>query len=201
MSKAFLKEHPELFGRSGLGLKETLFDRDRDNVELADEGVTLLPNGEIAIYFQTKEGSRVKRYIPPQGAWDRFWRRFREEGYTQALKGDGQDMIALMVGGTAQDTVLKGQKEKHEEGGWRLLPYMAGSLSGSYVDLHGTLPPEIAGSRMAFGTDQNSPYAGMELPMPFVPVDFLFIGRTGSVALFPQIRLPESQLKDEKLYQ
>jgi tetratricopeptide (TPR) repeat protein len=201
LSKAFLREHPELSGASGLGLKETLFDRDRDNVEIANEGVTLLANGEIVIYLQSEEGSRAKRYVLPEGTWDRFWRRLREEGYKQARKGDDQGMIALMARGAAQDIRLKGRKERNEEEGWRLLPYMAGSLSGSYVDLHGTLPPEIAGTRMAFGTDQNSPYTGMELPMPFVPVDFLFIGRTGSISLFPQIRLPESELKDAELYQ
>ena len=36
--------------------------------------------------------------------------------------------------------------------------------------------------------------------MPFIPVDFLFLGRNGIPALYPQIRLPEKALNDEELY-
>jgi hypothetical protein len=36
--------------------------------------------------------------------------------------------------------------------------------------------------------------------MPFVPVDFLLLGRDGTPSLYPRIRLPEKPLQDEELY-
>jgi hypothetical protein len=38
------------------------------------------------------------------------------------------------------------------------------------------------------------------VPMPFVPVDFMLLGRNGAPSLYPKIRLPEKALKDEELY-
>jgi hypothetical protein len=66
--------------------------------------------------------------------------------------------------------------------------------------VRGTLPKEIAGTRLAFGKDQRSSYVGVEVPMPFVPVDFMLLGRNGAPSLYPKIRLPEKALKDEELY-
>src|SRR5437867_3549272 len=110
LSKAFLKENADLAGPQGLGLKRELFDGDPDNVELTDEGITLLPTGEVA------------------------------------------------------------------------------------------LPEGLVGTGLACGNDQRSAYVGMEVPMPFIPVDFLFPGRNGVPSLYPRIRPPQQELKDEELY-
>jgi hypothetical protein len=41
----------------------------------------------------------------------------------------------------------------------------------------------------------------MEVPLPFVPVDFLLLGRSGMPSLYPKIRMPDSGLSNEELYQ
>lgn len=199
LSKAFLQENQDLAGAQGLGLKAELFDANLDNVELADEGVTILPGGEIALRLSTDQGVRAKVYNVPDAAWERFWRRFREKGYEQAaLRGD-RELALLAQDAETVDLALKGQREKNEEAGWKTLPYLSGSL-GEGVDIRGTLPKEIAGTRLAFGKDQRSAYIGLEVPMPLVPVDFLLLGRNGIPSLYPRIRLPEKELKDEELY-
>ncbi|MBI3301917.1 MAG: hypothetical protein HYZ72_07555 [Deltaproteobacteria bacterium] len=200
LSKTFLKENPDLAGPQGLGLKRELLDGDPDNVELADEGITLLPNGEIALRLQSDQGPRTKVYGVPDAAWERFWRRFREKGYEQAATRGDRGLALLAQGAEVADVTLKSKREQNEQEGWRLLPYLSGSLSGKGVDVRGTLPKEIAGTRLAFGNDQRSAYIGMEVPMPFVPVDFLLLGRNGMPSLYPRIRLPEKELKDEELY-
>ena len=200
LSKEFLKENADLAGPQGLGLKRELFDGDPDNVELADEGITLLPNGEVTLRLQSDQGPRTKVYGVPDAAWERFWRRFREKGYEQAAARGDRGLALLAQGAEAADVTLKGQREKNEQTGWRMLPYLSGSISGSGVDIHGKLPQEIAGTHLVFGSDQRSTYVGMEVPMPFIPVDFLFLGRNGIPSLYPRIRLPEKELKDEELY-
>lgn len=200
LSKAFLKENADLAGPQGLGLKRELFDNNWGNVELADEGVTLLPTGEIALRLQSDQGPRAKVYGVPDAAWERFWRRFREKGYEQAATRGDRGLALLAQGAEAADVALKGKREKNEEEGWRLLPYLSGSLGEEGVDLRGTLPKDIFGTRLAFGNDQRSAYVGVEVPLPFIPVDFLLLGRNGIPSLYPRIRLPERELKDEELY-
>lgn len=200
LSKEFLKENSDLAGVQGLGLKRELFDGDLDNVELADEGITLLPTGDVALRLQSDQGPRTKVYGVPDAAWERFWRRFREKGYEQAATRGEQELALLAQGAEVADVTLQSQREKNDQSGWRMLPYLSGSLSGSGVDVYGTLPKEIAGTRVGFGSDQRSAYVGMEVPMPFIPVDFLFLGRNGTPSLYPRIRLPEKELKDEELY-
>jgi tetratricopeptide (TPR) repeat protein len=200
LTKAFLKEHDDLAGPQGLGLKRELFDGDPDNVELADEGITLLPNGEIAFQLQSDQGPRSKVYAIPDERWEQFWRRFREKGYEQAAERGNLDLALLAQGAEVADLTLKSKREQNEQEGWRTLPYLSGSLSGSGVDFHGTLPQEILGTRLSFGSDQRSTYLGLDVPMPFIPVDFLLLGRNGVPSLYPRIRLPERPLKDEELY-
>ncbi|TMA60902.1 MAG: hypothetical protein E6J80_01435 [Deltaproteobacteria bacterium] len=200
LSKAFLKENADLAGPQGLGLKRELFDGDPDDVELTDEGITLLPIGEVALRLQSDQGPRTKVYGVPDAAWERFWRRFREKGYEQAAVRGDQGLALLAQGAEVADITLRGEREKNEQEGWRMLPYLSGSLSGSGVDLRGTLPKELVGTRLAFGNDQRSAYVGMEVPMPFIPVDFLFLGRNGAPSLYPRIRPPQQELKDEELY-
>lgn len=199
LSKAFLKENRELIGPQGLSLKPALLDGALDNVELTDEGITLLPNGEAALRLHSDQGPRTKIYGVPKVAWERFWRRFREKGYEQAAERGDQELARLAQGVEMADTTLMSQQEKHEQTGWKTLPYLSGSI-GSGLDIRGTLPKEIAGTRLAFGKDQRSSYVGLEVPMPFVPVDFMLLGRNGVPSLYPKIRLPEKALQDEELY-
>ncbi|MGH7963329.1 MAG: hypothetical protein ACRERD_16160 [Candidatus Binatia bacterium] len=200
MSKAFLAENPELAGPRGLGLKRELFDDDSRNVELAEAGITLLPNGAVALRLESDQGPRAKVYGVPDETWERFWRRFREKGYERAAKDGDQGLALLAQGAEVADITLKGKGEGDDRQGWRLMPYIAGSLSGSNVDLRGTLPKELVGLPLTFGNDQHSSYVGLEMPVPFVPVDFLFLGRNGAPSLYPRIRLPKQELKDEELY-
>jgi len=200
LTKAFLKEHDDLIGPEGLGLKRDLFDGDPDNVELTDEGITVLPNGEIAFRLQSDTGPRTKVYAISDERWEQFWRRFREKGYDEAATRGDRGLALLAQGAEAADLTLKSSSEKNERDGWKTLPYLSGGLSGSHIDLRGTLPKEILGTRLSFGNDQRSSYVGIEVPMPFIPVDFLFLGRDGTPSLYPQIRLPEKALKDEELY-
>lgn len=200
LTKAFLKEHDDLAGPQGLGLKRELLDGDLDNVELADEGITLLPSGEIAFQLQSDQGPRSKVYAIPDERWEQFWRRFREKGYEQAANRGDLGLARLAQGAEKADLTLKSKREQNEQEGWRMLPYLSGSLSGSGVDVRGTIPKEILGTRLAFGSDQRSAYLGIEVPMPFIPVDFLLLGRNGVPSLYPRIRLPEHELKDEELY-
>jgi tetratricopeptide (TPR) repeat protein len=199
LSKAFLRENRDLIGPQGLSLKPALLDGDIDNVELADDGITLLPGGAVALRLLSDQGPRTKIYGVPEVAWERFWRRFREKGYEQAAEHGDQGLALLAQGVEMADTTLTSQYEKNEETGWKMLPYLSGSL-GSGLDVRGTLPKEIAGTRLAFGKDQRSSYVGVEVPMPFVPVDFMLLGRNGVPSLYPKIRLPEKALKDEELY-
>src|SRR5947208_16838499 len=62
MSKQFLMENPELYGPSGLGLKASLFDGNKTNMELADRGVNLISDDEILVYYQTPWGVRSQSY-------------------------------------------------------------------------------------------------------------------------------------------
>lgn len=199
LSKDFLKENPELVGPQGLGLKRDLFDGDLDNVELADEGITLLPDGEVALRLQSDQGPRTKVYGVSEAAWERFWQRFREKGYENAAVRGDRGLALLAQGAEMADTALKSQREKNDQTGWKMLPYLSGSL-GQGIDVRGTLPKEVAGTRLAFGKDSRSAYVGVEVPLPFVPVDFMLLGRNGIPSLYPRIRLPEKELKDEELY-
>lgn len=200
LTKAFLREHEELTGTGGLGLKPELFDGDVDNVELADEGITLIGSGEVALQFQSDHGPRTKIYAISNQRWEQFWRQFREKGYDQAAKRGDLELARLAQGAEAADQTLKSKREKNDDDGWRMLPYLSGSVGGSGVDLHGSLPKEFIGTRLAFGSDQRSAYVGMEVPLPFIPVDFLLLGRNGLPSLYPRIRLPEQSIKDESLY-
>lgn len=200
LSKAFLQENPDLAGPKGLALKRELFDGDVDNVELTDDGITLLPSGEIALRLQSEQGPRTKLYTVPEAAWEGFWLRFREKGYEEAAARGDRGLALLAQGAEAADLTLTSRREQNEQAGWRTLPYLSGSVGGSGVDVRGTLPKELLGTRLAFGSDQRSAYVGVEVPMPFIPVDFLLLGRNGAPSLYPRIRLPDKPLQDEELY-
>jgi hypothetical protein len=84
------------------------------------------------------------------------------------------------------------------------LPPIQGSVSGSGFSLTGTLPAGVWGDRVALGTDERSPYASFQLPVPllqgFIPVDFLFQGRPGRLSIFPQIHTSKEHGEDKELY-
>ena len=201
LSKAFLKENPDLIGPRGLSLKTELLDGDWDNVELAEGGITILADQEISLLIQTDDGPRIRVFGVPTNAWKQFWRRFREKGFERASQDGDRELARLALGAEEADTTLKSSQEKHTSAGWRALPYLTGSTSGTSIDVRGTLPKEVLGTRLAFGKDQRSAFVGMEVPMPFVPVDFLLLGRSGMPSLYPKIRVPDNDVQSKDLYQ
>jgi hypothetical protein len=84
------------------------------------------------------------------------------------------------------------------------LPPIQGSVSASGLRLSGGLPAGLWGDRLTLGTDQKSPFAGLQLPIPllqdFIPVDFMFQGRPGRLSVFPKIHLYEDKGNDQGLY-
>ena len=201
LSKAFLKENLDLIGPRGLSLKTELLDGDWDNVELAEGGITILADQEISLLIQTDDGPRIRVFGVPTNAWKQFWRRFREKGFERASQDGDRELARLALGAEEADTTLKSSQEKHTSAGWRALPYLTGSTSGTSIDVRGTLPKEVLGTRLAFGKDQRSAFVGMEVPMPFVPVDFLLLGRSGMPSLYPKIRVPDNDVQSKELYQ
>ena len=199
LTKRFLRDNPDLFGAQGLGLKRELYDGDWRNVELTDDGIILSPYGDITLRLESDTGPRTKVYGVPTASWQQFWRKFREKGYEDAFYRGDREIAKLVRGAEPADITLKSQFEKNDEDGWRVLPYLTGSL-GEGFDVRGTLPRDILGTRLAFGRDQFSSYVGLDIPMPLVPVDFLLLGRDGLPSLYPRIRLPDHTVEHEELY-
>ncbi len=199
LSKMFLRDNPDLFGAQGLGLKRELYDGNWRNVELTDDGIILSPHGDITLLLESDTGPRPKVYGVPTASWQQFWRKFREKGYEDARYRGDREIAKLVQGAEPADITLKSQFEKNDADGWRILPYLTGSL-GEGFDVRGTLPRDILGTRLAFGRDQFSSYVGLEVPMPLVPVDFLLLGRDGLPSLYPRIRLPGQTVTHEELY-
>ncbi len=199
LSKMFLRENPDLFGPQGLGLKRELYDGNWRNVELTDDGIIVSAHGEVTLLLESDNGPRPKVYAVPTASWQQFWRRFREKGYEDAVYRGDQKIARLVQGAEPTDVTLKSEFEKNEEDGWRVLPQLTGSI-GEGFDVRGTFPKDVLGARVAFGNNQYSSYVGIEVPMPLIPVDFLLIGRNGLPSLYPRIRLPDQDLKDENLY-
>jgi hypothetical protein len=90
MSKQFLKENPELFGPSGLGLKASLFDGNARNMELADRGVNVTGDNQLLVYYQTAAGVRSQSYPLPRQTSERFFVALRQKNHTVALADAGQ---------------------------------------------------------------------------------------------------------------
>jgi len=84
------------------------------------------------------------------------------------------------------------------------LPPMQGSISASQFSLSGSLPTGLWGNQIAIGSDQRSPFAGIQLPIPllqgFIPVDFMVQGRPGGVSVYPKIHMGGDQGEDPELY-
>ena len=64
LSKDFLLEYPELWAPGALGLKKELLDGDKDNGEMADEGITLLGLTLVEISLVGKKP--VVHKVPPE---------------------------------------------------------------------------------------------------------------------------------------
>ncbi len=90
MSKEFLKENPELFGPSGLGLKPSLFDGNPRNMELADRGINITGDNELLIYYQTPSGVRSQSYPLSSQTSDRFFIALRQKNHAIASADAGQ---------------------------------------------------------------------------------------------------------------
>ena len=101
------------------------------------------------------------------------------------------------------DHQLLSESEKEGATKWELPP-IQGSVSASRFDLSGSLPAGLWGDRLSVGTDQKSPFAGIQLPIPvlqnFIPVDFLLQGRPGRFSIFPKIHMQKDKDDDQELY-
>lgn len=101
------------------------------------------------------------------------------------------------------DHELLSENERDPGSKYRLPP-IQGSISASRFDLSGSLPTGLWGDRLMVGTDQKSPFAGVQLPIPllqgFIPVGFLLQGRPGGFSVFPRIHTSQDQGQDQELY-
>ncbi|MFQ5902528.1 MAG: hypothetical protein ACE5JO_02455, partial [Candidatus Binatia bacterium] len=101
------------------------------------------------------------------------------------------------------DHQLLSENEK-DPGSKFKLPPIHGSISASRLDMSGSLPAGLWGDRLTLGTDEKSPFAGLQLPIPllqgFIPVDFLLQGRPGRFSVFPKIHLYKDKGDDQELY-
>ncbi|MBI2359064.1 MAG: hypothetical protein HYV04_09205 [Deltaproteobacteria bacterium] len=196
LSKQFLREHPELYGPQGLGLKAALFDGNLSNMEIADRGLNFLSEREIFIHFQTPWGIRSQTYTLTQEDSDRFLMTLRQKRYENPEKL--KDLPLAPFGGelgkkkTAperEDTTLTlvrevpgvptrfpkvldyellSENEKRPGGAFQL-PQIQGSIGAHRFDLSGSLPAGLWADRLALGTDARSPFAGVQLPIPMLP--------------------------------
>ena len=119
---------------------------------------------------------------------------------------EGTDLIfrreAGLPGGASPHYEFLAENEKDPRA--VKLPPMQGSISGSGFNLTGSVPAGLWGDRVSLGTDEKSPYASLQLPIPllqgFIPVDFLFQGRPGRLSLYPQIHTKKGQTEDKELF-
>jgi tetratricopeptide (TPR) repeat protein len=84
VSKKFLQENPELYGPHGLGLKSSLFDENLSNMELAEEGVNIINDRELTVYFKTAWGVQSRTYVTDRATLDRFQVELRKKHYQVA---------------------------------------------------------------------------------------------------------------------
>jgi len=84
------------------------------------------------------------------------------------------------------------------------LPPIQGSISASGFSMLGGLPTGLWGNQIAVGSDQKSPFAGIQLPIPllqgFIPVDFMVQGRPGGFSVYPKIHMGGDKGEDPELY-
>jgi hypothetical protein len=117
MSKQFLREHPELRGPRGLGLKDSLFDGKPQNLEIADRGVNLLSDNELLIHYQTPWGVRSQTYYLPKAIGERFFVALREKNLQVAL-ADVNQRAKDSVGGIKNlpGAIVRAEGERRRTG-------------------------------------------------------------------------------------
>ena len=116
MSKQFLVENPDLYGPNGLGLKSSLFDGNRNNMELADRGVNLLNDNEILIHYQTPWGIRSQSYPLSKPATERFFTTLRQKNHEVAIADIDQRAKGTVGGIKNMPTpILEGVRGKSAE--------------------------------------------------------------------------------------
>lgn len=98
ISKKFLMENPELYGPEGLSLKPTLFDENLSNMELADEGVSLLTERELLLHFKTPWGLQSQAYPIEKESSEIFQATLRRKNYEIAM-GDVNERAKGSPGG------------------------------------------------------------------------------------------------------
>lgn len=225
LSKRFLEEHSAV-AQEGLQIKPSLLDGDRDNGEIAAEGVTLLEPGRLLITFESVEGTRSEIYRLDRATEERVLRILRQGVYQAALQEveDARDDAAgrpdlpafLFARNPAEDRVdrepefrLKphdflSKEERHARPPFRL-PEIQGSATATDLQLEGFLPFEPLGTRLSIGLDQNSPFTEAEVPLPDpVPLNFRLEAypTTRSLpSISPQIRLFKEENQDAPLYE
>ena len=129
LSREFLREHPEVAGVSGLGLRPELLDDTSGNGELAEEGVTLL--GRTVVRIPLESGEVTTREIPPE-RFGRFIALLEEAVYRNLLNDPRERFepdpkrdqfferarlgvvdVADARPGASSDAVFLGTTEKH----------------------------------------------------------------------------------------
>jgi hypothetical protein len=94
--------------------------------------------------------------------------------------------------------------ENEKEGTKFKLPPVQGTISASGVRMSGSVPAGLWGEKIVVGTDEKSPFTGLQLPIPllqgFIPVDFLLQGRPGRFSVSPKIHLYTDKSDDQELY-
>jgi len=116
MSKKFLREHPELYGRQGLWLKPALLDGNLSNMELADQGINLLSDRELLLHFQTPWGTQTHSYTIDRETSERFQIALRSKNYEVAM-GDIDSRAKGSPGGfqNLPLPLLRGELQKKGE--------------------------------------------------------------------------------------
>jgi hypothetical protein len=163
------------------------------NYDLALQDVNTRPKGSLG----------GLKNLPPsllQGEWASKQKAATEETDLTFRREAGLPSGSSPSSSSAE---LLAESEKDPRQGIKLPP-ISGSVSGSGFDLTGSVPAGIWGDRISIGTDERSPYASLQLPVPllqgFIPVDFLFQGRPGRLSIFPQIHTRKEQTEDKELY-
>ncbi len=85
LSREFLREHPEVAGSGGLGLRPELLDDETENGELAEEGVTLLGRTLVRIPL---EGGETTTLEVPTERFGRFVALLEEAAYRSLVSDE-----------------------------------------------------------------------------------------------------------------
>lgn len=113
LSKRFLAENPQLYGPRGLGLKTVLFDGRTNNMELAENGVSILGRNAMMLHYDTPWGIRTRTYPVAERRMKGLETLLREKHYQLALQ-DVDERDANSAGGLRNFPVRLMQLEAPE---------------------------------------------------------------------------------------